>query len=141
MGWTSKKITLISVTAIALLLMAATVPLAIWVTHWQTAQVANARDRCQGGQQAAYTVRFQPSSVSPGHTDGHLCDRLTFINDTGAIILLAFGPHEHHISYDGISERVLGPGQSVTVTLIKTGSYGFHDHIQDKLVGTFTVTK
>src|SRR5581483_12154825 len=82
MGWTSKKITLISVTAIALLLMAATVPLAIWVTHWQTAQVANARDRCQGGQQAAYTVRFQPSSVSPGHTDGHLCDRLTFINDT-----------------------------------------------------------
>ena len=120
-------------------LMAATVPLAIWVTHLQTAQVANSRDRCQVGQHAAHTVRFEDATLQPEHVTANVCDTITFINDGSRVRLLAFGPHEHHISYDGISERALGPGQTATITLIKTGTYPFHDHLQDQLAGSFTV--
>jgi hypothetical protein len=34
----------------------------------------------------------------------------------------------------------LRQGGSVTVTLVKTGTFHFHDHFHDEVAGSFTVT-
>lgn len=139
MGHLNKKRKIILAVVVVFLLLAATIPAAIWVTRSQTAQLANDRDRCQTGQHAARHVAFESDQVVPASTNAKLCDSLTFTNRASQTILLAFGPHEHHISYDGISERLLEPGQNTTITLVKAGTYNFHDHIGDLLKGSFTV--
>jgi hypothetical protein len=53
---------------------------------------------------------------------------------------MAFGKHDKHISYDGVSEQLVAQGQSLTVRLVSTGTYLFHDHEADETSGTFTVS-
>jgi len=85
-------------------------------------------------------VTILNNRVVPQHTSVHRCDVLTITNDDDRDRLLAFGPHDHHISYDGVSERLIGTGHSVTITLVKTGTYPFHDHQDaDHVHGDFTV--
>lgn len=119
--------------------MLAVVPGAIWLTHTQSAQLGNARARCSKGDHKSYTAVIVRDRVLPTHTSAKLCDKLTIINRDHKDRLVAFGRHDSHISYDGVSERNLGPNQSLTVTLIRQGDYRFHDHFDDDVSGTFTV--
>lgn len=135
-GW---KAGLIGAAAVAL--MVATVPLAIWITHTATAQEANQRARCQSTMQPVHKVFIRGDKAIPNHVTALQCDSLEFINQDKSIKLIAFGPHEHHISYDGVSEKALAPGQSFSVKLVQTGSLSFHDHISDTAQGIVTVSK
>ncbi len=125
----------------ALVLMVATVPFAIWVTHTATAQTGNQKARCSSVAQPVHKVIIKDDKANPSHVVALQCDTLTFVNEDSSIKLVAFGPHEHHISYDGISEKALEPGQSFSVKLVQTGTFHFHDHISDTAQGSFTVNK
>ena len=89
---------------------------------------------------AKHIVKVENNAMVPTHTRGRLCDTLTIINEDKADMLIAFGPHEHHVAYDGVLEKLISQGQSVTVTFVKTGNYQFHDHLQDIAQGTFSVS-
>lgn len=132
------KVILIAIGVLSL--MAATIPAAIWVTHTQTARLGNAEARCSGGQHNVHGVTIQNGQPMPARTKARRCDILTVTNQDPRLRLIAFGPHERHISYDGISEKLLAQGQSLTITLISTGTYTFHDHLDDGAQGSFTVT-
>jgi hypothetical protein len=134
-----KKQKVILITVLGLVLMAATIPAAIWITHTQSAEVGHARLKCQKGQQVSHKVVIQNDQVEPKNTSGRLCDTLTITNLDSQDRLMAFGRHENHISYDGVSERIVGQGQSLTVTMVKRGNYLFHDHENEAVRGTFTV--
>jgi uncharacterized protein (DUF1501 family) len=112
---------------------------AIWVTHTSTAQVANGQRRCAEASPHHYTVHIENGQAVPAVTRAKKCDILSITNDDPQVRLLAFGKHDDHISYDGVSERQLSQGQSLTVTLVKIGTYTFHDHIDDRAQGTFIV--
>lgn len=86
-----------------------------------------------------YTVTIQHAQLSESTIHARLCDTLTVKNEDPTLRLMAFGPHEHHQPYDGITEEVLAQGQSLSVTLNQVGTFTFHDHIHDELQGTFTV--
>jgi plastocyanin len=86
-----------------------------------------------------HQITIKNNTVSPGSTSGHLCDKLTFTNSDNVNREIAFGPHEHHVSYDGVSERIIGKNQSFSITLNKVGKYQFHDHIHDSVLGYFNV--
>ena len=87
-----------------------------------------------------HLVIIKNSIMTPTHINGTLCDTLTITNDDNRLRLIAFGPHDHHTPYDGTIEKSLGQWQSVTVTLNQAGSYTFHDHLEDWLIGTFSVS-
>lgn len=78
---------------------------------------------------------------TPRNTYAHLCDSLTITNRDSQVRLMAFGPHEEHQIYDGVTEKKLRGGQSLTVTLNQTGAYQFHDHLGDVAQGDFTVAR
>lgn len=139
MRWPNKKLKVTLVIVVAAGLMVATIPAAIWVTDTQTAKLGNARARCQTGQHATYMAVIRNGQVAPTRTVARKCDRLTITNQDNRVRLIAFGPHDRHISYDGVSERVLAQGQSLTVTLITSGTFIFHDHTDPAVQGVFTV--
>jgi hypothetical protein len=87
----------------------------------------------------SHIVAIQGGVAEPATTYGVLCDTLTIINKDPKLRLIAFGPHDHHQAYDGITEEELAESQSVTVTFDKVGTFTFHDHIDDSSIGTFIV--
>lgn len=122
-------------------LSAAAIPFAIWVTHTQTAQHENARRRCEEATLKSRThhVVIEGGKVSPEHTAARLCDRLIITNLDGNERLIAFGQHDKHVSYNGVSEKFLRQNQSFEVELIFPGNYLFHDHEDESVGGTFGV--
>lgn len=99
-------------------------------------------ETCSGNQGASYSVMIMNGKVEPAGTiQAKLCDTLTFTNMDSAIREIAFGPHEHHVPYDGIAERELDKNQSLTITLNQAGTFHWHDHLHDEVQGYFTVAK
>lgn len=92
----------------------------------------------QAGKEHKVTIRR--GQVEPARIEAKLCDKLTITNTDDQLRLLAFGVHENHQAYDGVIEKVLQKNQSLTVTLNKTGTYRFHDHLDAGAQGSFTVT-
>jgi predicted lipid-binding transport protein (Tim44 family) len=132
----AKKLKIMLIIIIALLLIGLTIFAAIKFTDHQTGQ-SHAAACPVGGTD--HTVVIQHDVATPDHVTAPRCDRLTIANDDATSRLVAFGLHEHHTPYDGVTERLLTQGQSLTVTLDQTGNFRFHDHLHDEVQGTFTV--
>ena len=90
---------------------------------------------------ATHEVTIYHGRIAASHTQARLCDRLTITNEDERLRLIAFGQHNDHQPYDGVTEKVLSQNQSLTITLNQIGTYEFHDHLQDELVGYFTVSE
>ncbi len=128
-------------------LSAAGVVLAVSGTIYITSRLANnqidtavrADPVCGRGRHANHKVTIQNDVATPGNTVAPVCDTLTITNFDDRERLMAFGLHEAHEPYDGIEERLLGKGESFTITLLRAGTFRFHDHDDDKVGATFTV--
>lgn len=91
------------------------------------------------GQNANHRAVIEHERINPSHIKAKLCDTLTIVNNDAKSRLIAFGQHDRHVSYDGVSETALKRGEQVTITLNKAGTYLFHDHMDDTVAGNFTV--
>lgn len=94
-----------------------------------------------GEQKTNHTVTIQNNTMNPTHIDAALCDTLSITNTDDKLRLMAFGEHDKHQVYDGIYEKALKKDESFTITLNKAGTYTFHDHTQDEVEGSFTVSE
>lgn len=97
--------------------------------------------KCSSPSPKQHIFTIQHSDVTPRHINARLCGKLTVINKDDRSRLIAFGVHDSHKPYDGVEERVLTQNQQMTVTLNQAGNFIFHDHFDDAVEGTFTVTK
>lgn len=88
-----------------------------------------------------YTATIKNDQVSPQTTKAGLCDKLQILNKDNITREIAFGNHDHHVPYDGVTTRTLRQGQSFTITLNAAGSYHFHDHFHDEVGGFFNVSQ
>jgi len=99
-------------------------------------------DACSkpSGKGQSYSVMIMDGKVEPaGTVTAKLCDTLTITNMDSEAREIAFGPHEQHVPYDGVAEKVLNKDQSLTITLNKAGTYHWHDHEHDEVEGYFKV--
>jgi hypothetical protein len=87
-----------------------------------------------------HTAVIQNEKITPNTIDARTCDVLTMINQDDKPRLMAFGKHQDHIMYSGVTEKRLEKGQSLAVTLTEKGAYLFHDHFDESVEATFTVT-
>ena len=104
----------------------------------QRALEANAGP-CGNRQGAHLQATIRDDKVMPATIHASLCDQLTITNNDKRTREVAFGQHEHHEAYDGITEKILNKGQSMTVLLNQVGSFRFHDHEDDTVQAFFTV--
>lgn len=98
-------------------------------------------EQCEGKTVTKHQANIENDKVSPKNTVGKLCDTLTITNLDKQTRDIAFGKHDEHIEYDGVIEEPVESGKSLTFTLNKTGNYLFHDHDDESVSGTFTVTE
>jgi plastocyanin len=84
-------------------------------------------------------VKIKDDVMSPRVLTVHRCDKMTITNLDPTTREIGFGEHDHHSSYDGISEKVIRQNESFTITFNKTGTFHFHDHFHDEVEGQFTV--
>lgn len=110
------------------------------IANWYLSRTASTAVTC-AAPGVSHFVYIQDGKATPPSTSGLLCDTLTIINKDPKLRVIAFGPHDHHIVYDGVSEQTLAENQSMTITLNKIGTFTFHDHIDDTSVATFIVVK
>jgi len=87
-----------------------------------------------------HEVTIRQGKPSTFEVDGHLCDTLTITNEDDRLRLMAFGIHSHHQAYDGVVEKLLAQGKSLTVTFDQLGRFTYHDHLEDSVQGYFTVS-
>ena len=88
----------------------------------------------------AYQVTIVNAVVTPASISGHRCDMLTITNRDAVTREIGFGQHDHHVAYDGISEKILRQDENLTISLVTTGEYHYHDHFHDEVAGSFSVT-
>lgn len=93
------------------------------------------------GECVEHSVVIRDDKVSPQATTGKVCDTMKITNDDDVTRLMAFGVHDHHQAYDGVTDRILHKGESMTVTFDQVGSFHFHDHLHDEVEGYFTVKR
>lgn len=108
--------------------------------NWYLSRTATSGAVSCAAPGASHFVYVHSGKAEPATISGVLCDTLTIINKDPKLRLIAFGEHDKHQAYDGITEQALAENQSMTITLNQTGTYTFHDHIDDSSVGVFTVT-
>ena len=98
------------------------------------------------------TVTYDGSTFTPSDVTVAQGGTVTF-TDTSGQMWVASDPHPVHSGYDGTSRSThcaagySGPapfdecnsGSSYTFTFNKTGTWGYHDHLNDSAHGTVTV--
>ena len=113
---------------------------AIWVSNIDNRKAAAAFPKCTG-KHVVHEVNIENDKMVPAHTDAKRCDTLIITNLDDQQRIIAFGKHEKHIAYDGVSERYLSQKGTFSITLIQSGTFLFHDHEEEDVRGTFTVTQ
>jgi cytochrome o ubiquinol oxidase operon protein cyoD len=88
-----------------------------------------------------HQVIIQNGLVSPLHTEAHLCDSLTFINQDDTVRDIAFGSYPHHEVYGGETGSAVHKAHPETITLNQSGSHLFYDYSHPETAGYFVVTK
>ena len=101
-------------------------------------QYAGLHEGC-APRQMNHLVVVKDNVISPSDFTANRCETLTVTNLDDSERMMAFGVHEQHVAYDGVSEKVLQKGESFTVVLIQTGSFKVHDHDNDEVKSTFEV--
>lgn len=86
-----------------------------------------------------HTVEIKNTQIIPESVNANICDELTLVNKDDKLRLIAFGVHDSHIYYSGVTEKVLKKDESLTITLNQAGTYIFHDHLQEEVQGQFSV--
>jgi hypothetical protein len=98
-------------------------------------------DKCGSGKHTEYDLVITNDVIAPNRVKAKLCDTMKITNKDDRSRLMAFGKHDHHEPYDGITERYLLKDESFTVTLNKAGNFLVHDHHEDEVAAIFDVSK
>jgi len=104
----------------------------------EAGDTAHAEVTCDKKGQVHHVI-IENNTMVPTHTYAALCDVLKVTNQDNKVRMLAFGVHDHHQAYDGQEEKELAKGESDEVILNKVGTYKFHDHMDYRVQGDFTV--
>ncbi len=91
----------------------------------------------------AVTITFGDSGFSPASSTVKSGGKITWTNNSKSAVQIASDPHPTHTANpeltNGQSVLSLVPGASSTVTVTKTGTWGFHDHLNPGVKGKVTV--
>jgi len=128
------------VIAIVMTLMVGTVAPIILVSR-NSIISKKANEDCTNKIGATHTVIIQNNLVTPDSITAKHCDILTISNHDDKEREIAFGQHDNHVAYNGVTEKVLHQDEQLTFILNRVGDYIFHDHNQEQVHGAFLVVQ
>lgn len=90
---------------------------------------------------SAVTIVFTNNGFSPTTYSTKVGQAVTVRNDSSSRLQFSSDDHPTHLKEPELNLNILGPGESASFTPTKTGTWGFHDHINASYTGTLTVTQ
>lgn len=88
---------------------------------------------------AAATITYDESGFSPAEVTVKSGDKVNFVNETDTAVEPASDPHPTHTTNSELNVGEVGPGETGSITVSTTGSWGYHNHFNSDETGTITV--
>ncbi|OGY25227.1 MAG: hypothetical protein A2864_02155 [Candidatus Woykebacteria bacterium RIFCSPHIGHO2_01_FULL_39_12] len=89
------------------------------------------------------TITYSNGSFSPSEVTVNSGSKITWLNNGDQEIKIGANPHPIHTGNKEVSggdfTLNLAPGESKSVVVTKTGSFGYHNHLNSSEGGTITV--
>jgi hypothetical protein len=86
------------------------------------------------------TLRYADKKLTPNTLRAARCSTLRIVNADTVSHQTAMGAHDHHTHYPGLDdERSLAPGESLDITLVRSGTFRIHDHLDDAISASITI--
>lgn len=88
------------------------------------------------------TVNYTATGFSPSTLTIKAGTAVTFLNQTSASMWVASNDHPAHLIYPEFdAKKGYAPGTSYTFTFTRTGTWGYHDHLNARNGGTIVVVQ
>jgi plastocyanin len=90
-------------------------------------------------QNSATTITYTDSGFSPKTMTVKSGTTVTIKNASSGPLQFDSNPHPEHTDNPELNVGVIASGQSKTFTVTKTGTFGYHNHLNDSDRGTIVV--
>lgn len=88
---------------------------------------------------AGNTINYEAGSFGPAEITVKSGDTVTLVNKSSETIEVNSDPHPTHVNNNELNVGSVGPGETRTFTLTKTGTWGYHNHLNESQTGTIIV--
>lgn len=85
------------------------------------------------------TITYTDSGFSPATITVTAGTAITVKNDSSSPLQFSSDPHPAHTDEEELNLSTLSPGKSSTFTVTETGTFGFHNHLDEDATGTLIV--
>lgn len=90
-------------------------------------------------QKAIATIAYVNNGFSPSSLTVKAGDKVTFKNTSSQAIQVQSNPHPTHTDDQDLNVGVIASGQSITITVSQTGTFGYHNHLDSSQGGSITI--
>ena len=88
---------------------------------------------------AADTMAYDGTQFSPASLTVKAGSQVTIKNSSSQALQLQSNPHPAHTDDTDLNVGLVAAGQSKTFTVTKTGTFGYHNHLDPSIQGKITV--
>lgn len=85
------------------------------------------------------TVTLTKDGFSPATLTITADEKVTWTNQSGSDATVSSDPHPTHTNYQPLNLGKFSDGGTLTLTFDKTGTYGYHNHLNPTQTGTIIV--
>lgn len=89
--------------------------------------------------QSGNVITYSNNGFSPASLTVKAGSTVTIKNDSSRLLQFDSDPHPEHTDNPELNIGTISPGQSKSITVTKTGSHGYHNHLNDSDTGTLVV--
>lgn len=102
-------------------------------------KVATGTSQNTDDQSGSPTITFEGSAFSPETLTVKAGDTVTVRNDSSRSIQFESDPHPAHTDNTELNASIIRAGESKSFVPTRTGTFGYHDHLNPNATGTLIV--
>lgn len=87
----------------------------------------------------AATISYDGSSFNPSKVTVTSGAKVVIKNDSSKLVQFDSDPHPAHTDDTELNAGSISPGKSVTITVDKVGTWGYHNHLDERQTGMIIV--
>lgn len=108
-------------------------------TRSHSPETTNQTTKQNSNEAVAATVTYTSGGFEPSDITVKSGDKIKIVNKSGSRLEFSSDPHPSHTTNPELNAGDTENGQSATITVTKTGKWGFHNHYNPGFRGFVTV--
>lgn len=133
-----KKVNIILLAVIGVIIVIAAVVL-LFGYKSPNSSTSPSSSSSQSSTQASATITYSDSGFSPDATTVKAGSTVAIKNASSSVLQFDSDPHPVHTDDTDLNVGTVEVGQTKTFTVTKTGSFGFHNHLDPSKTGKIVI--